>query len=514
MPISPLACDEPYAPTFWFGKPCNLVEIKMPDRDYTRTGTDHAVTHDLLDGFAVSRALHYRRVWSFTYSWLFPDAMSTLLEFVTRQRGIGPFIFIDPHTKNRLTPNQASGTDALISTEGFAVTGTGDELSSSTEQFVRGERSLLWQFSEAVVGQHVLRLIAPHELYGWVTPDEHSWAFSGRLRAKLEALSAQSRLIFLSNTGAIVGSATGSFLSVPTTDFSSSFCITGTAPADACYVEPQILVTGSSFESFVSDTFSRAVSSAWGVADTGQTWINSGGSASDYSVSSDEGNHSNGSVNVPRISTIPIPHTDIDIFWSKIVMGNGVIPAGANITVQVIGRWVDANNYYAAELLFETTDTTELRLRKLVGGVFTTIATSGNLAGVTPGGVAYGLRFQIEGTALRARAWNRSLAEPDVWHVTGTDTSLTSGVRVGFRTNLEAGNTNGLPVPFSADGLEASPFDGPGLYIDELQLEMNDECTEWEYGDGQPLVSVRVENELVPRIRRTTLTYAMTEVTP
>src|SRR5688500_7590724 len=138
MPISPLGCDEEYAPAFWLGRPGALTEIKMPDRDYTRTGNDHRVVHTLLDGFATSRMLRYRRAWLLQYSWLFPDAQSILMEYVTRQRGIGPYVFIDPHARNVLTPNQASGTDAMLSTEGFSAAGFGEELSSSTDWSAQG----------------------------------------------------------------------------------------------------------------------------------------------------------------------------------------------------------------------------------------------------------------------------------------------------------------------------------------------------------------------------------------
>jgi len=219
-------------------------------------------------------------------------------------------------------------------------------------------------------------------------------------------------------------------------------------------------------------------------------------------------------VNTPRISLLPISHTDLDIYWDKIVMGGGITPAGGSITIQVIGRWTDASNFYACELLYTTSNTVELRLRKLVAGSFTLIATSGTISGVTPGGTAFAVRFQMEGTTLRGRAWNRSTAEPDTWNVTSTDASFSSGTRIGMRTNLETGNSNTLPVTFAFDNLFATPFDLPGLYLDEFQLEMNDTCTDWEYGQGQPLVSIRTDSEVVPRIRRTTLSISMTEVTP
>jgi len=51
--------------------------------------------------------------------------------------------------------------------------------------------------------------------------------------------------------------------------------------------------------------------------------------------------------------------------------------------------------------------------------------------------------------------------------------------------------------------------------FDQLQLEIIDgtTCTQWEYGQGQPLVSVRSDGENVPRVLRSTLNYIAVEVT-
>jgi hypothetical protein len=513
MPISPLPCDEEYDPVLWLGKPDDLVQIKMPDRDYSRPGDDHFVTHDLLDGFATSRMLHYRRTWNLPYTWLYPDAASTLMEFVTRQRGIGPWVFIDPHIRNVLTPNQASGTDALLSTEGFAVTGTGEELSSSSGYAVRGTRSLLWTFTEPVTGDGgVLKITAPHDLTGWVTPPEHNWVFSGSVRSFFESMDVRPRLVWFNNVGGIISSVTGTTMNV-STSADSEFCVTGQAPSGAVYVEPQLVVSGASLSSHIVDTFTRTVANGLGTTDTNQVWSSSGGAASDYSVGSGEATHSNGSVNVARMSSLPVSYQDVEFYLDKFVMGGGITPAGAAITCQFIVRSIPFN-YYAVELLFTTSNTVELRLRKLIGGSFTLIATSGTITGLTPSGQAFSLRFRVEGTSLKARTWARGTEEPTAWTVEGTDSALTGAGEVAIRTMLESGNSNTLPVTFSFDGLHVVTIPSPGLYVDELQLEMDDECHEWEYGQGQPLVSVRADGETVPRIRRTSLSYVLTEVTP
>jgi hypothetical protein len=62
---------------------------------------------------------------------------------------------------------------------------------------------------------------------------------------------------------------------------------------------------------------------------------------------------------------------------------------------------------------------------------------------------------------------------------------------------------------------DASVTDAAGVYLDQLQFELTPTgaCTTWEYGQGQPFVGVRNENESVPRILRTDMNYIAVEVT-
>ena len=63
------------------------------------------------------------------------------------------------------------------------------------------------------------------------------------------------------------------------------------------------------------------------------------------------------------------------------------------------------------------------------------------------------MRFVLEGSLLKARAWNRSLPEPTTWSVQATDTSLAGAGNTGIRAMLEAGNVNVLPVSYGFDTL-------------------------------------------------------------
>lgn len=511
MVVSPLGCDEEYTPTFWLGKPCSLTEIKMPDRDYVRTGDDHFAQHDLLDGVAASRALHYRRNWSLQYSWLYPDAASTLMEYVTRQRGVGPFVFIDPHAKNVLTPNQASGTDAQVDTEGFTASGLGEELSSSSGWSERGQRSLLWTFSWPVTAGGVLELDAPTGLYGWASPPSKSWSFSGVMRSANEAaLTVRPRLVYLNSTGSIVGSVTGNSLTV-VSGSDMDFCLTGEIAANACYVEPQILVSGASVDSIIYDTFARTVAAGgWGSATTGQAWTVDG-TASRYSVGSGVGQISVNAVNTAfraRLATVNL--RDLDY---RLGVSIPVVPTGNYIRYELIWRYIDTNNFYILRVHIGTNSVIEVQIIRVASGSETTLNSTLLETTTFSAGVMLRNRVEMIGSEISVKIWRNDEEEPDDWTLTATDSTHSSG-QIGLNTFFHPSNTNTLPVVISFDDLIAVSLPLPGLYLDELQLEMNDACTDWEYGQGQPLVSVRADSEVVPRIRRTTLSFALTEVTP
>ena len=511
---NPNNCTDPYAPSFWLGKPGSLVQIRMPDAGIGREGVDNFAVRNLLDGQAVDRSPYLCRTWTFQHQWLTPDVMSVFMEFATRQRGIGPFILIDPQMKNLLSPNQASGTDALHTAEGFAVTGTGESLSSSTAWFQQGERSVAWNFSRAVSTGGVLRLQAPSQLYGWCAPTGKGIAFSGYMTSTLESVDARPRIVFLSSAGVQVGVVTGGVISTVIST-GSPFCVTGAMPSNAVYFAPEVVVSGTSLAAFAEDNFNRVTANGWGTATTGQAWNTTGGAAANYSTDGAEAGHSLNSVNVARLSLLPVSWVDGEVYWGKAVMGGGITPLTSPIDLQVVGRYIDANNFYVAELLMQTANTVVLRIRKNVAGVFSTVATSAVLSGVTPGGTAYAIRFRFEGTSLKARAWNRALTEPTTWTLETTDASLAAAGQIGVRTILETGNTNTLPVTFAFDDLIATQIPTPALLLDKLQLEFTDvnACTTWEYGQGQPLVGVRAEGETVPRILRTDMTYVAVEVT-
>jgi hypothetical protein len=240
-------CADTTTPSYWLGRPGDLVAIRMPDEGYTRVSDDHGVVHDLLAGAAVDRSLYEQRTWSVVYDMIGYATQLLVEQIRTRQRGLGPYVWIDPHTVNFMTQNQSSGTDAWLSTAGFTATGTGEALSSSTSVTpVRGQRSLAWSLSPVVTGSGggVLLMSTPYGPSGWATPPSQGWTMTGQLRGggADPTVTVTPHLTWLDGSGTILGTAAGS-TAITSSGAWTSFTVTGTAPSTAVYVIPRLVVS-------------------------------------------------------------------------------------------------------------------------------------------------------------------------------------------------------------------------------------------------------------------------------
>lgn len=110
----------------------------------------------------------------------------------------------------------------------------------------------------------------------------------------------------------------------------------------------------------------------------------------------------------------------------------------------------------------------------------------------------YHIRLRVNGSSIKARAWNEGQAEPTTWQLEITDASLPSAGSVGvfgYYTNsllhvdyIGVG-TNGDTAPNGPQvsaGFTASPLSGP----DDLSVTFTDTSTgatswAWQFGDGQ-----------------------------
>ncbi|MEV6174874.1 hypothetical protein AB0L99_42550 [Streptomyces sp. NPDC051954] len=197
----------------------------------------------------------------------------------------------------------------------------------------------------------------------------------------------------------------------------------------------------------VWDTFTRSITDGWGAANIGGSWTNTGGAAADYDVTGSAGTHSLTSVNVNRHSVIPAPSADVDL---TVDIATSVLAAGGSQYVGLLARHADVNNHYYARATFQTSNAIQLVLQRKVAGSQTDMATV-TVPDTHVAGTFYRLRFQVIGSALRAKLWDAAGPEPVAWQATATNTALTAAGSVGVRSILDSANSNTLPVTVSYD---------------------------------------------------------------
>ncbi|GGW41388.1 hypothetical protein [Streptomyces xantholiticus] len=212
------------------------------------------------------------------------------------------------------------------------------------------------------------------------------------------------------------------------------------------------VVTVTACTGVAEDAFGRTVASGWGTSDSGQAWATSGGAAADYAVSSGTGRHIMNTRGLFRVTTVPVPVSDVDLRFD---FSLSAVPAGDAAYVYAPVRYIDETHMYFARVQVSAGGAFSLSLRKRNGSE--TLLTS-----VAPGitltaGTWYTLRVAMTGSTLNAKVWLRSGTEPSSWQLSATDTDMTAAGSVGARTFLGATTTNPLPVTVQFDNLRAGP---------------------------------------------------------
>lgn len=190
----------------------------------------------------------------------------------------------------------------------------------------------------------------------------------------------------------------------------------------------------------LEDEFSRTVSDSWSGGSF--TWTNSGGAASDFDVNGSSGTHTHTDTNTYRVSTADSGQTDHRVRAIFEVDQDDI--TGNPVTVNIRGRVTDVNNYYVLEIQYSTAEVVTASISKRVAGVGSVIAGPVTIATMT-GAATTDLigELYVEGSKIYGRVWRRTAdAEPLVWTVTVTDTSLTTGTNVALSGRRETGNTN------------------------------------------------------------------------
>ncbi|MFE6408145.1 hypothetical protein ACFVOR_14565 [Streptomyces sp. NPDC057837] len=203
-------------------------------------------------------------------------------------------------------------------------------------------------------------------------------------------------------------------------------------------------VTVDAITDAVHDAFGRTVAAGgWGQTDSGQAWTVA--PAADHSVGGGYGVAAQPSVGIAHLALVPAPSADVDLYAD---VATSALATGASLFTGPVARAADNNNLYQARVEATTAAGLLLTVRKRVGGTETQLATyTSTLTHVA--GTFYRVRFQVIGSALKAKIWLVTDREPDLWQIEVTDTALTGAASVGVRSFRNTGNTNaGLEMRF------------------------------------------------------------------
>lgn len=197
--------------------------------------------------------------------------------------------------------------------------------------------------------------------------------------------------------------------------------------------------------SWLYDQFGRTVASGWGNADSSQAWNRvGGGPATDYNVNA--GGYAGqilSTLDTSRRTAVAAIHPDADIYCD---VTTSALATGDSLYAGVAARMPDASNMYLARVEFTTSNTIILAVRKIIADVQTTLGTITLPRTTHVAGQWLTVRFQVQGTALRARAWLAGTIEPGSWQIDVTDSSLTAAAQIGTRSIRSTGNTNAATV--------------------------------------------------------------------
>lgn len=200
-------------------------------------------------------------------------------------------------------------------------------------------------------------------------------------------------------------------------------------------------MTATAITGVAQDDFSDNQTDTWGSADVGGTWTNTGGVAGNFDKTGGRGTHTLTTTNAQRLSSLT---ASVGISSSVVDVQTSALATGAALCGGLVARYTDASNFYTARLAFNTDQTITLTIRKVVAGVESQLG-SFTLGPAHAATTDYRLRFELNSTTLRARAWFTGKAEPGFWQVSVTDSSLSSG-GFGLRSIALTGNTNASPV--------------------------------------------------------------------
>lgn len=225
----------------------------------------------------------------------------------------------------------------------------------------------------------------------------------------------------------------------------------GTPAASDVYYVWAVRITQAK-ASWLHDAFGRTSASTWGTSDSGLTWNTvGGGSASDYNVGSGYGSQILSTLDISRRTAVTAVHADVDLYCD---VTTNALATGDSLFGGPTARMLDASNMYQCRLEFTTANAVVLSIRKILAGVNTAVGATYTLPGAHVAGTFVRVRFQVQGSTLRAKAWLASTPELGGWHIEGTDTSITAANQIGTRSIRSTGNTNAATVEVRYDNID------------------------------------------------------------
>lgn len=209
-----------------------------------------------------------------------------------------------------------------------------------------------------------------------------------------------------------------------------------------------------------TDTFTRTVGAGgWGVSDSGPAWSITQGTTSDFSMSSNVGRISLGTVAADHTVVLAVACIDSSVVAT---FTTPAIATGNAINGYLINRRVDNSNQYLARLMFDLSGSLKIGLEKLVAGVTTTVVAPVATGITYTTATGYRLEMQTVGSTVSARVSLVGAGIPDfqVSAMMADLPGVTSTVStVGVRGILSGGNTNSLPIVLTVDNLTVTPLD-------------------------------------------------------
>ena len=229
-----------------------------------------------------------------------------------------------------------------------------------------------------------------------------------------------------------------------TADTWTHFTLTATAPVGAAFANlaPTVPdfppVTDVTYADQVE--FSAVVANTWGRSDGPSTWAETGGLASDRSLS--------GTAGVITLAVTPatirfqrlvagLTDTEVLVRMSvdQVATGNALLPS-------VLLRYVDTSNFYRARVHFGLSGAMSASITRAT----TAVGSTATLPYTYAAGDWFWVRARLTGQRVQLRVWPDGQLEPAVWHKDETIASdtIASG-QVGVTASAFDTNTNVNP---------------------------------------------------------------------